>query len=275
MGKSKLRLSASRCNVYLHCPKKYYWTYEEQLKPKQTGARPLFVGGLVHRLAHQMNTGRLNPDALMQYDKVVKKCFPEVESDQEAISIAHEALTLFHGYMKQFEDDPLEVVSSETHLEIDRGDYILYTRLDSVRRTQDGRLWRGEIKTTARLDNAYLKGLKGGIQGGIAHIIMKKVMPEPVNGTIYDLIVKTKIPQYYRSPILNERHLEGMTESMLSHVYEGITEKRFGCSMNCFYFNRECEFLALCKNDAKQIREAFYEHRPETLPTSEGEEDEV
>lgn len=271
----KLRISASRCTTYLHCPKKYFWTYEEHLKAKSTGARPLFVGSLVHRLIHQYNTGKLNLEALGQYDKIVTKLFPEVQSQPEAVSIASEALTLFSGYITNFANDPLEVVSSEVHLEVDRGPYILYTRVDALVRPQDGKLWRGEHKTTAKTDNAYLKGLKRGIQAGIADLVLEEVMPERVVGTIYNLLVKTKVPQYYRSPVLTEKNLREMTESMLHHVFTGITEKRFGCSMNCFVYNRECEYLTLCKHDSPQIRESFYENRPDVLPNNEGEEDEL
>ena len=177
--------------------------------------------------------------------------------------------------MNEFKNDPLEVVSSETHLELNRGLYTLYTRVDELVRTQDKKLWRGEHKTTARIDNAYLKGLKRGVQAGIADIVLEKVMPEKIWGTMYNLLVKTKVPQYYRSPILTEKNLRPMTESMLEYVYEGITGERFGCSMNCFAYNRECKFLALCKYDSPQIREAFYKYRPDEIPTSEGEEDEV
>ncbi len=272
---SKLRLSASRCGVYVSCPKKYFWTYHEHLKAKAQGERPLFVGSLVHRLKHQYNLGKLNLEALGQYDQVVQKLFPEITNNQEAVSIASEALTLFNGFISAFADDPLEVVSSEVHLELDRGPYILYTRVDELDRTQDGKLWRGEHKTTARTDNAYLKGLKRGIQAGIADIVMSEVMPEKVYGTMYNLLVKTKIPQYYRSPVLTEKSLRPMTESMLKHVYEGVMSERFECSMNCFVFNRECEFLPLCKHDDPKIREAFYEYRPDVIPTTEGEEDEV
>lgn len=273
---TKLRLSASRCGVYTSCPKKYYWTYIEHLKVKSPeGKRNLYIGALVHRLKHQYNIGKLNLTALGQYDQVVKKVFPEIMNDQEAFSIAQEALTLFDGFIRAFANDPIEVVSSEVHLELDRGPYLLYTRVDELNRTQDGRLWRGEHKTTARTDNAYLKGLKRGIQAGIADIVLEAVMPERVYGTLYNLLVKTKVPQYYRSPILTEKSLRTMTESMLEHVYTGITQERWGCSMNCFPYNRECEFLPLCKHDDPAIRKAFYEYRPDTIPTNEDEEDEV
>lgn len=271
----KLRLSASRCGVYLHCPKEYFWTYHEHLQPKETGARPLFVGALVHRLKHQFNIGKLNLEALADYGQVVKKLFPEVVNDQEAISIASEALTLFSGFVNEFKNDPLEVVSSEVHLELDRGPYLLYTRVDELVRTQDTKLWRGEHKTTARIDNAYLKGLKRGVQAGIADIVLSEVMTEKVYGTMYNLLVKTKVPQYYRSPIMTEKNLRPMTESMLAFVYDGIINERFGCSMDCFVWNRECKFLTLCKHDSQEIREAFYKYRPDEVPTSEGEEDEV
>ena len=271
----KLRLSASRCNTYARCPKKYYWTYVQHLQPKDAGTYPLRLGVLVHRLLHQQNIGKINLEALGEYDRVVKKLFPEILSDQEAVSLAKDAVSLFSGYVKEYADDPIEVVSSEIHLELDRGPYILYARVDQLGRTKDKKLWRVEHKTAARVDNAYLRGLKRGIQAGIADILLGEVITEKVYGTIYNLLVKTKIPAYYRSPVLTEKNLRGMTESMLCHTYTGVNEERFGCSMNCFTYNRECEYLTLCKYDSPQIRESFFKERPDVIPTSEGEEDEV
>jgi len=267
----KLRLSASRCNTYLHCPKSYYWTYEEKVQAKGVSL-PLAVGGITHRLLHQMHIGKLPLDKLKDYDEVVLKHYPHL-TKQEAEQVAHEAMTLFSGYATKFERDPLDVVSSEMHLESDRGKYLLYARLDGLVRTQDERLWRFETKTTSRIDSAYLSGLKGGIQAGISYILLKETMPEKVMGTIYNLIVKTKIPQYERSPILAEKQLGLMTEEMLEGVCEGIFNKRFFPSMQCFFYNRSCDFLPLCKNDSKQIREAFFEPRPDVIPISEDEED--
>ena len=273
VASKKLRLSASRCATYVRCHKLYWWTYNEQLMTKGK-SYPLRIGSLVHRLKHQYNIGKINLDALANYDQVVTKLFPDVQG-QEAVQMATDAVSLFSGFISAFENDPITVVSSETHLEHDRGEYILYARVDELDRTQDGRLWRGEHKTTARLDSAYLSGLKGSIQAGITFLLLKKTIPEPVMGTLYNLIVKTKVPQYYRTPILMEKTLEGLTEAMLKGVYEGITQERFEPSMQCFTYNRACDFLPLCKNDNKKTREAFYEHRPDEVPKNDGEEDEL
>uniref|UniRef100_A0A6M3KF08 Putative PD-(D/E)XK nuclease superfamily protein n=1 Tax=viral metagenome TaxID=1070528 RepID=A0A6M3KF08_9ZZZZ len=269
---SKLRLSASRCAVYAHCPAKYAWTYQEQLTPKGK-ARPLVIGSLIHRLVHQQTIGKLpSLKKLQNYDEVVTKHFPEVQG-QEAVSIASEAITLFNGYVHEYESDPLETVSSEMHLEKDMGDYLLYARVDSLRRTQDKRMWRGELKTTSRLDSLYLQGLKGGMQAGISYILLRDSVPEKVYGTVYDLIVKTKTPQYHRSPVLAEHHLSDLTERMLKGVYEGIKNERFHPSMQCISYNRQCDYMPLCRQDSKRVREAFYEHRPDTIPVNEDEED--
>jgi len=267
----KLRLSASRVSIYLHCPKQYWWTYHEQLKVKSVSL-PLAVGGITHRLLHQMHVGKLPIERMKDYDEVVMKHYPHLTS-QEAKEVAVQAMTLFAGYAQKYEQDPLEVVSSEMHLESDRGLYILYARVDGLVRTQDQRLWRFETKTTSRIDSAYLSGLKGGIQGGIAHALLKEAVPERVYGTIYNLIVKTKVPQFERSPVLAEKSLEAMTEGMLRGVYEGIVNARFYPSMQCFFYNRQCDFLPLCKNDSPQMRESFYEHREEVIPQNEEEEE--
>ena len=270
----KLQLSTSRIQSYLHCPKKYWWTYLQNLVPKVT-ARPLKVGGVVHDLLEKYNKGELTQSFLNNLLGWVAERYPDVENPEEALDIAAEAANLVLGYLRTYEDDPFEIVSPEVHLELERKDYILYTRLDNLCRGRDGRLWRGEYKTTGRLDSAYLSGLKGGLQSGIAQIILKEVMPERVTGTVYSLLVKTKVPSYHRMPVPLESGLIPRTEECIKGVVRGIKEGLFYPSMQCYPYNRECEYLPLCKHDSEATREAFYTERKEYLPKQEKSEEEV
>jgi hypothetical protein len=261
MNEEKLRLSTSRINNYLHCPKKYWWTYHEQLVPTKR-ASALQVGALVHLLLQKDVEGNLDLDFVNNLVAEVKSEYPG-NTPEEDISIAHEALNLYQGYKQKFQDDPYKVESSETHLELDMGDYTLYTRLDTLVRDSSSRLWRGEYKTTARIDSAYLSGLKSGLQAGISYIVSSAVLPEKLSGTVYSLLVKTKVPQYERVLVLAEKSLVTRTTECIKGVADGILSKRFYPSMQCHFYNRECEYLPLCKNDTQNTREAFYTHREE------------
>lgn len=261
MTKEKLRLSTSRIQNYLHCPKKYNWIYNELLVAKKRSAA-LQVGTLVHLLLQKDVEGNLTVDYINNLVSEVKKDYPgnTPEEDQD---IAYQALNLYKGYKDKFQDDPYKVVGSETHLELDMGDYTLYTRLDTIVKDSSSRLWRGEYKTTARIDSAYLSGLKSGLQAGISYIVSSAVLPEKLSGTVYSLLVKTKIPQYERVLVLAEKSLVERTLECVKGVADGILQKRFYPSMECHFYNRECEYLPLCKNDTTNIRNDFYEPRVE------------
>ena len=260
----KERYSTSRLNTYLHCPKAYWWCYRENLVPKERG-RPLYLGSLVHLLLEVYNKEELTTEFIQNLPQWVQEEFPEVDQ-AEALSLATEAADYVLGYLRAYEDDPFKVISPEVHLELERDEYILYTRVDNICQSQDGRFYRGEYKTTAKMDSAYLSGLKSGLQAGIAYIIMKEVVPERITGTVYSLIVKTKIPQYHRMLVSAEKGLIQRTEECIQGVHESIQEGKFYPSMQCHYYNRACEYLPLCKNDTKETREAFYTKREEFLP---------
>jgi hypothetical protein len=257
----KLRLSTSRINTYLHCPKSYWWHYHEDLVPKKK-SYALQVGDFVHILLAKDALGELTQEYISNFVNEVQKAYPD-NINEESAGVAYDALNYFSGYKDKYKYDPLTIDSVEVHLELDLGPYLLYTRLDTLVRTQDKRLWRGEYKTTAKLDSGYLSGLKDGLQAGISYWVESEVLPERVNGTIYSLIVKTKIPQYERSMVLAEKGLIERTKACVHGVADNILNERFYPSMQCHYYKRECEYLPLCKNDSERTREAFFEKRVE------------
>ena len=258
---NKVRLSTSRINTYLHCPKAYWWQYHQNLTWK-VKTKALQVGDIVHILLAKDALGQLTAEFIQDFSASVQTLYPDNTAEESSI-VALEALTLYSGYKKKYENDPLRIDSVEVHLELDMGEFLLYTRLDTLVRTEDNRLWRGEYKTTARLDSAYLSGLKDGLQAGISYLVEREVLPEKITGTVYSLLVKTKIPQYERTIILAEKGLIQRTLQCVNGVWDGIKNERFYPSMQCHYFNRECDFLPLCKNDSERTREAFYSPRTE------------
>ena len=259
---NKLRLSASRINTYLHCPKAYEWNYIHELEFKQK-SKALQIGDFLHTLLEKDALNELTSDFVFDLRQLIQEEYPE-NSEEDSREVAEMALSLYNGHKKKFEDDEtFKIDSVEVILEADMGDFDLICRNDTFLKSQDGRMWRGEYKTTARIDSAYLSGLKNGLQAGIAYLLSEKLLPNKLTGTIYNLMVKTKVPQYERTMVLAEKSLLDRTVKCVNGVADGILNNRFYPSIQCHYYNRECEYLPLCRNDTPQTRSTFYRQRVE------------
>lgn len=262
---TKLRLSYSRLSTLLHCRQQYYWKYIENLIPRGPATVALKVGGLLHELRDQWIKGTLDLTMLSDVEKFtqwVRSQYPDAEpGDVEAT--AYDTLRLFNVYMDKMRD--VNHVASETHLEWDDGEKVWYTRLDGLIRLPDTSLWREETKSAGRMDSAYLSGLKGGLQAGMAYIIMKEVMPEEVKGTLYTICVKTKVATCEKMLVPRERLLVDMTMRTVQGAYDDIVHERWAPSMQCFFYNRQCDYLALCKGGTEQLKRDFYTTRKDVL----------
>jgi hypothetical protein len=228
------------------------------LATKEEKAYPLQVGDIVHRLLHLWYNGRLVASDIANLEILVAKLYPG-NTDQQALDVATDAATLVQGYLSKFgDDDPLTFISTEVHLQVEFENYYLYAIIDALARPQDKKLWRVEHKTTAKMDSYYLNGLKGGLQGSIYDYLTEQVMKEEVKGTIYNLLVKTKIPDYFRTYTSKNRESVKRMLQTVEGVYKEITQGEFYPSSRCFSYNRECEYLLLCNNDNEQTRQSFY-----------------
>lgn len=258
----KLRLSNTRIQAWQHCHLRYKYCYIDNLVPKEK-AEPLQVGDIVHQLIHKWVIGEFTPDDIANLDEFVKTNYPEDDITQ-AMSVAIQAATLIQGYLKKYQDDPLQFISSEIHIEHDLGPCILVGKVDALARPEDNKLWRVEHKTTSRVDSYYLNGLKGGLQGAIYDYGIEKLFKEPVSGTIYNLLVKTKIPDYHRAYTkCNRAAIDRMLQTV-EGVCRDIQRGDFYPSSNCFSYQRECDYLHLCNYDSPEVREVFYQKRKET-----------
>lgn len=271
-----LRLSPTKINQFNKCHKAYYWNYKCNLRLKQV-ARQLQVGGVVHDLSHWYQTGELSPEHIINLVEFVKQKY----KDQiNAIDIALEAAHLFRGFMNEYADEKLTFISSELPLSyiIEEWDVEMYGKPDAWARTEDGRLWKYETKTTSKFDSTYLNGLKKGLQSAFYDYLSEKLMNEKIHGTIYNLIVKTKIPQYHRA---FSQKKQNMIDRMLACV-EGTAAEIVQCektkkwypSCTCLYYNRECDYQMLCEHDSKRVRDEFYMPYHEDV-VEEGEEEQA
>jgi len=131
----------------------------------------------------------------------------------------------------------------------------------------EGKLWRVEHKTASRVDNAYLQGLKHGLQGAIYDYLVSNLISERLQGTIYNMLVKTKIPKFPRVPNLINPSLQ---VQMLQTV-KGVADSIERCKQNdeyypscsCFLYGRECDYRPLCNFDSAEVRKAFYKPKEE------------
>jgi hypothetical protein len=253
----KLKLHSSKVGSFLQCRKKYWYEYEECLAAKDPNI-PLQVGDIVHKMLHKYHIGTFKAEDLSNLNEIVQAEYQDNEKELST-DVAIEAGTLIAGYITTYREDFLHILSSEVLLECDMGDYILISKVDAIaEKISDGTIWRLEHKTTKRMDSLYMSGLKNGIQGAMYEYLISKVFDDRIKGTIYNILVKTKIPQYARSYASTNLTAQNRVLETLKGVARDIKNKDFYPSSNCYYFNKPCEFLALCNYDCEETRNAFY-----------------
>jgi len=252
----KLILRSSKVNTFLHCRKRYYWEYVEFLTPKDTSV-PLQVGTIVHKLLDLYHKGELTVAIIEDLPNRIHTLFP-TNSEELTEEIASEAARLVKGYLAKWGKDDLQVISSEVMGEVEMPNYILRIRADGLARSSNKKLWRLEHKTTARMDSAYLNGLKAGIQGAMYDFVLDHLFKEEVAGTIYNLLVKTKVPQFERTFSIRDMAMRERMLKTLDGVARDILSGDFYPSCQCFLYGRPCPFKPLCDFESKEVREAFY-----------------
>jgi len=268
----KTRLSYSKLSTFMSCRRKYYWIYDQNLSSLGR-ADYLQVGIAVHDLRERWVKGELKIEDITGLKQVVQDLYPE-NDPQTTSKVALESATLFNGYVQDFSEDQYKLVSPEMTLEWDSGEFILYTRLDGLAIDQANNYYLDELKTTARMDSYYLQGLRKGLQAGIRYWIAEEVLDFDTKGTLYEIIVKTKIPQYQRMPVMKDRWTVDYTKETVYGLWESIKrcgrdKSKFYPSMNCSQY-RECEYETLCRQDTPIKRANFFkEYYPTTTATKE------
>lgn len=252
----KIRFSNSKVQCWIHCHLQYKYSYIDRLAPKKK-VDNLQIGDIAHKLLDLWNRGKLTSAHIKDLESFVQTLYPFNEGD-ESLLIAREAARLVVGYIRQYENDPLKIVSSEVHIQVELPNYFLYGRMDGLSRTEDERLWRLEYKTARKMDSYYLDGLKAGLQGAIYDYLIEENFKEKLSGTIYSMLIKTNVPQFPRAfaPI-NRPAIKRMHQT-LDGVYRDILKGDFYPSSQCLSYGRPCDFKLLCDNDNEETRQAFY-----------------
>lgn len=258
---TNLRLNQSRIKAFLSCRLMYQLRYVENLVPKMSSAKPLQVGDFVHRLIHKWIKGELRSADILALPDDLQKVY-KYNEEIDSVENAYEVARLISGYVDKYQDDNLDWIPGETIMELALAESItLCGRTDAWVRTKDGRLWRGEHKTTAKMDSHYLNGLRGGLQGAVYDMLSENLFKERLAGTVYNLLVKTKVPQFHRAYTKINRPAIKRALQTIYGVARDIRAGDFYPSSNCFSYARECEYRAICEVDSRETRQSFYEQR--------------
>jgi hypothetical protein len=260
-------LSYSQITTYLSCHKKWYWQYIEDLTPKKKSPA-LQIGDLTHRLLDAYYKNTLKPQDIANLMQFAQELYPD-SPPEEIETCTIQSAQLLNAYLQKFQDDDLQVTSPEIWLEKDFGDFTLTCRLDAICETPDHKQWRMEHKTTTRLDSAYLRGQRRGLQTGIAHWLAEELLPHQLHGTIYNILVKRNPPKCHRELVPNSKWLIDYAKQCVKGVVRSIKRRDFYPSLQCFTYNHTCEFEPLCRNDTPATRKAFYTSRKEVKERSQ------
>lgn len=223
-------------------------------------SRPLQIGAITHLLIHHYNVQTLDLTDLDGIIEMVQDKYPD-EERYIIHDIVELSITLLKAYVRKAEEKAIIVVASEMHVETEEPDFFIYGRVDGLGRTQDGRLWRRETKTTSKMDSLFLSGLKTGLQSGIYHHLLQQTLKEDIHGTIFELLVKTKTPYCELAPVpVNKLVIDRSLETFRG-VARSIARGDFYPSSRCAGYNRECDYFALCNHPTEKTKQAFYKKR--------------
>jgi hypothetical protein len=267
-GKGPLGLSYSKISTWLTCRQRFYYEYEMGLAPKRK-SMALQVGGLLHQLMKEYYTGQLDLEEFNDLQKVVQK-FHKANSEGESMEVALTAAQLMLGYIRKYQGEQVEVTDVEQTFFMPRTEpetkmfYIIHGTIDAMIRFEETKRWQFEHKTTARNDSLYLRGLRDILQGRIYHMLSNYYYDNEVVGIIFNILVKTKVPQFDRAPVmLSQDSIDKALETIDGVVREIVVYDIFRNFQNCTLYNRECDYKLLCDKPEQfeQISNAFYEKR--------------
>jgi hypothetical protein len=277
--KPQLNTSYSQVNTFLNCRQLWWWQYQEKLTPRGK-VWPLQLGDIIHRLRQKYLLGELTGDDIHHLPDKVQELFPDNEQDLSD-DLAYQAAKVFGAWLKKGFDKDIEIVSPEVILEktftepLTGVPYLLYARLDAMCRTQDGRLWRDELKTSARTDMTYLKGLKSPLQTGIAYMLCDPLFEEEVKGTIFHMCLTTKIPDAKREFAVRRKWVDEYAKRAVEGVIRDILlvredpERHLYPSLRCTPYSRECDFAVLCQGATPRQKEELFQNREEVKEKSQ------
>jgi hypothetical protein len=193
-----LVVSPSSLSLFRECRRKFKLKYIDKLVPEAwEDAEPLSFGKLIDLAMELRNDGADWAVVLAWLDS---ECRDRATDPQLAERYAR-AVALLRGYAEKYQSDTWQFVGVQVQVEGN------VTNPDSPRSKGakfvsfagwldglilwDGQLWVYELKTTSRIDGAYLDSLWQAPQTGLYALYTERTLGIPVAGVLYDICQKS------------------------------------------------------------------------------------
>ena len=182
-----MKFSHSQIKHWRRCQKSWSYKYVHNLTPKRK-SDALYFGILFHEILEYVAKGH---DLTDIYDdlwaKHSKNYFAEEIGD-----LFEKAFSNYEDYEYMWKDDPLEIIETEVHLEIElTNGNILHGYADGIVKDKNNRYWLLENKTGKR--DADIESRYWDLQVVIYHSMIMQMMDIELSGTLWNWITSSEI----------------------------------------------------------------------------------
>lgn len=202
-------LDSSKIQCFMDCPRKFFFRYVLGWQPVAPNIHFVFGGAWHEAMRHLLQNGYNEVEVLkayMKFQSYWKKKFPhnwlEEEHYAKNLENAEKALKQYAKEWKHFDRNE-ETLYTEVagNVPIDK-ETLLFVKLDSIIRTEDGSIISREHKTTGRKTTAWLEKWPSKIQVGTYTHFLNVLFPDDANGLeINGAIVRKKSNEFLRIPV--------------------------------------------------------------------------
>jgi len=206
-GSTRRLLTYSELSTFRNCRRHHYWRYERAIAPMCDTAPSLRFGDNFHKLLERWHGG--DAASCQDYietvgpDLISDECGAEqVNTEKARLAAMLQAYATF--YPRESEDFEVLALEREFRIEIRNPgtgacsrSFILGGKIDGLLRRSDG-LWLLEHKTASEssLNRAYIDRLQLDFQIQIYTMALSRLLKEPVQGVIYNVICKPALRPY-------------------------------------------------------------------------------
>jgi len=270
-----MKISNSRLDTYRRCPRKYRWTYVENIVTRRDSV-PLIVGDAVHRgLAAHYTSKDIQPAIAGAFDEVrAKGKWMEGELSDLAAQQEYTELIL-RWYKGKYPSEVWTILAPEVQGHVPLGDHQFFFRTDGLVSWQ-GFVWVLEHKTASAFGDIFFKKFRNdGQVTAYMWGVWKHGFDRP-KGTIINAIRKSKKldrADFQRDIVLRtEEQLNNYMEqvqwetSQIAMLHKRFEDDPVAWIMHtheCVAFNRTCEYLELCIKDRPEMRASFMDREPD------------
>lgn len=262
----------STLSSFQTCRKRYYYEHVLCIRPKAPSGALTFGGAIHEGLDEYYKNDRDLVKAIQAFTKA------HVEIEGETLRTLEHGIKLLTVYAQKYKDEPFKVLGKpEEGFVFTIGDELYGGRMDLLV-DWDGATWLVEHKSTTRLGNSYFDqfDLDKQVTGYI--IATEEYLGRKCQGCIINVMepwkevirksARTKAPEdhFLRKPLNRSQRLKDQFKNNVLRIIRDIrwchendefyeAEKK----ESCFYYNRSCPYIALCKygEDERIIKNEF------------------